>query len=112
MSRPGITQTIITDRYVVAAHAVANKARDDFSPKQIIAARHMANDGASVEEIRVAMGWSCTWTTARKRLSKFSIKPFGSGHAGGKSRAHRGQPTAVNGGNVSFACYRPKRVAE
>lgn len=111
MSRPGITQTIITDRYVVAAHAVANKARDDFSPKQIIAARHMANEGATVRDIHAALGWTCNEANALLRLKKFGIKPRTK-----RGRALRGTSglslSAHGRDSFNQSDYRPKRVAE
>lgn len=70
---------------LIAAKVLA--AKDWSHPTCIQAARHMARDGASVQEIADALGWTVCWETAYRRLRKFNIRPIGN------TRAHRGVET-------------------
>jgi hypothetical protein len=89
------------DRMLTVARRMANK--DWENPKDIQRARHMAHDGASVQEIADALQWGVTWYTADKRLKKYNIRPIGN------KRAHRGIETTLPY-DTGFEVYRPRTL--
>jgi|SRR5882672_2661739 len=96
------------DRMLHMARAAKPRGRYDLSPKQIIMARHMANDGADLGAVMLALGWACSRREAAARLlSKYRIRPNGL-----RGHPHRGDFPYLppNGERVDFASYRPKQV--
>lgn len=59
-------------KLLIAARVLA--AKDWSAPKVILAARHMAHDGATTEEIRDALWPNITVGGAYSRLRKFNIR--------------------------------------
>jgi hypothetical protein len=96
-------------KHLLAAKALA--AKDWSHPKVLLVARHMAKDGKSTEEIRIALWPDVTHGCALKRLKKFNIRPFA-----WSKRAHRGfettEPTFAKAGVVDFRSYHPREVAK
>lgn len=94
------------DRGLLIARAL--ECRDWEKPKDIILARHMADSGATVDEISAALGWNVKPDTAKRRLLKYRIRPFNPKHGKG---AHRGQKAYLPPKtSVTFEVYRPKVV--
>jgi hypothetical protein len=76
------------------------------SNAELILARRMAHEGATIREVHEALGWPCTLTTTRKRLRKFNIHPLNP-----ENRAHRGYETGLPYDQVGMQIYRPREVA-
>lgn len=72
-------------KHLAAARSLS--AKDWEKPNDILKARHMAHDGASLADITIALGWTCSRQTADNRLRKYNIRPLGN------RRAHRGKLT-------------------
>jgi hypothetical protein len=51
-------------------------AKDWSHPNVIQAARHLAHDGKSIDEINEAVGWNVSQGCARRRLAGFNIHPL------------------------------------
>lgn len=88
-----------------AAKALA--AKDWSHPKVLLAARHMAKEGKTTEEIRAALWPDDTYAVVHRRLKKLNIIPFN-----WANRARRGFETGVPGAGVDFRAYRPREVAK
>jgi hypothetical protein len=75
-------------------------------------ARHMAQDGASWQQIQDALGWTCTHQTTRIRLSKFNIFIRGGMNVRDGKRAKFGGLTTLSngGGNIETRSYRPRQI--
>lgn len=92
-------------KHLLAANAL--NAKDWAAPSTIKLARHMAHDGATIEEIIQACGWNVGESAARKRLKKFNI------HHGTKMRrAWWGDLTSLPPGEdkVDFRPFRARRA--
>jgi len=85
--------------------------RRDFTSKELKIARHMAQEGASMAEIKSALGWDhLSLQNFVLRLKKFNIRSRRrahgiSGHLSGNPRFPNWRTTKVSGQS-----YRPKAV--
>lgn len=61
----------VEEKKLRQARALASS--DWESPKSLMKMRHMAKDGATIDEIVAALGWSVCEATVTKRLKKYNI---------------------------------------
>lgn len=92
------------DKTLSAAKAIAFHGP---SNAELILARRMAHEGATIREVHEALGWPVTITTTRNRLRKFNINPLNP-----ENRAHRGYRTEIPEGEVGARSYRPANVID
>lgn len=92
---------------LLAARALA--AKDWSNPKVILAARHLAHEGATIIEIASAVGWDVTESGARVRLKRFNIRPL----PAKLRKAKHGFLTTLSSrnGGVDLRSYKPKAIA-
>lgn len=90
----------IEDKNLRQARAIASK--DWENPKALLKMRHMANAGATQEEIANELGWDVCWATAAKRLKKYNVTPARNKHG---KRIRLGTAPYFKGG-FSYAGYR------
>jgi hypothetical protein len=92
-------------RHLIAARALSG--RDWERPKDILRARHLVREGATLADIMNALGWLVTRQQAMNRLRKYNIRPWGK-----VGRAHRGQNTALstNSKTINIRNYRPRAL--
>lgn len=94
-------------KYLRAAKVIA--AKDWSHPKVLLAARHMAHEGRTSEEIRMALWPDVSRHCAVSRLKKFNIRPLVY-----SNRARRGfetsEPGFAKAGAVDHRSYRPREV--
>lgn len=96
-------------KHLLAAKALS--AKDWSHPKVLIAARHMAHDGKSTEEIRQALWPDDSHAVVWARLKKLNITPYNC-----SNRAKRGfetsEPNIAKSGALDQRSYRPREVAQ
>lgn len=93
--------------FLLAAKALG--AKDWSNPKALRLARHMAHEGATVDEIAAAVGWTCCHTTAVSRLQKMNIQPGHNKHARQVRRDGVKEPYLSRSPPTSMKSYRPRK---
>lgn len=92
----------IEDKKLRQAKALA--AKDWENPKALLQMRHLANAGATRQEIVQELGWDVCWATVTRRFKKYNITAGKNKHANrvrlGATPYHRYAISQVN--------YRPK----
>ena len=89
------------DRYLRAARAAIGGNRRELTSKELKIARHLAQDGSSMEEIKTALGWNMGLANFILKLKKVNIRS-------------RRRGTGINGhlsGNPTFDGQRTTRVS-
>lgn len=98
-------------RYLKMARMLIGGNRREFTSNELKIARHMAQEGASIAEIKAALGWDhMTLQSFTRRLSKLNIR---SRRTAKGIRGHlSGDPhfDGLRNTRVSGKSYRPKAV--
>ena len=63
----------------------------EASDKEVLLARRMHREGASLETIHKTLGWTCTLHTTQERLQRAGVKI----RAGKRRLAHMGESTTT-----------------
>ncbi len=94
----------VFEKKLKMARALA-KRKGEPTSEELLKARQMARDGATYEEIRVALNYDVTPDGFANIMKKFNIRPW-------STRVHRGKSPRANGYEViaSGAVYKPKKV--
>lgn len=97
-----------SDKRLKMARILVGGFRRDFSPDELRIARHMAQDGASFEEIYKALGWEAhiTLSAFGVKLKKFNIRSRRSSQG---IRAHFGRFPKCKS-DVGMEVYRPRTI--
>jgi hypothetical protein len=100
-----IFTTQFRDRTLIMAKALNQSAHYTPTSKELVLARRMAHDGATLRAVHEALGWDCLLITTRKRLRKFNIHLHNP-----SNRAHQGYETSLPH-EVGMEVYHPRGAA-